>query len=69
MIQFQENNPTDSRMEGRADPISLDLSHYSWGPTSTTAVHWHLKIEDVGCDVSLTKNYCLTVSMQKNQLN
>ena len=50
-------------MEGRADPISLDLSHYSWGPTSTTAVDWHLKIEDVGCDVGLTKNYCLTVSI------
>ena len=39
------------------------------GPTNTTAVDWHLKVKDIKCNVGLTKNYCLTVSMQKNQLN
>ena len=33
--------------------------------TSTTAVDWHLKVKDKKCDVGLTKNYCITVSMQK----
>ena len=33
--------------------------------TSTTAVEWHLKVKDKKCDVGLTKNYCITVSMQK----
>ena len=31
MIQFQENTRTDSRMEGRTDPISQDLSSYCRG--------------------------------------
>ena len=35
------------------------------GLTSTTTVAWHLKVEDKNCDVGLTKNYCITVSMQK----
>ena len=30
-----------------------------------TAVDWHLKVKDTEHDVSLTKNYCTTVSMQK----
>ena len=33
--------------------------------TSTTAVDWHLKVKDKKCDVGLTKNYCITVSLQK----
>ena len=33
--------------------------------TSTTAVDWHLKVKDIEYDVGLTKNYCITVSMQK----
>ena len=37
--------------------------------TSTTAVDWHLKVKDKKCDVGLTKNYYITVSMQKNKLN
>ena len=35
------------------------------GPTSTTAVDWHLEVKDIEYDVDLTKNYCITVSMQK----
>ena len=33
--------------------------------TSTTAVDWHLKVKDKKSNVSLTKNHCITVSMQK----
>ena len=65
MIQFQENNPTESRMEGWTDPIHGTILATARGPTSTTAVDWHLKVKDVECNVSLTKNYCLTASMQK----
>ena len=36
------------------------------GQTSTTAVAWHLKVKDIEYDVGLTKNNCITVSMQKN---
>ena len=35
------------------------------GLTSTTAVNWHLKVKDIECYVGLTKNYGITVSMQK----
>ena len=38
------------------------------GPTSTTAVDWHLKVKDIeyhSCKNGLSKNCCLTVSMQK----
>ena len=35
------------------------------GLTSTTAVEWHLKVKHIGCNVCLTKNYCITVNMQK----
>ena len=33
--------------------------------TSTTAVDWHLKARNKKCNVVLTKDYCITVSMQK----
>ena len=65
MIQFQENTQTDSRMEGWGDHISQDSSSYGWGKsqTNTTSADWHLKVKEY--DVGLTKNYCITVSMQK----
>ena len=31
------------------------------GLTSTTAVDWHFKVKDMEYDVSLTKNYCITI--------
>ena len=34
------------------------------GLASTTAVDWHLEVKDIEYDIGLTKNYCLTVSMQ-----
>ena len=33
------------------------------GPSRTTAVDWQLKVKDIDCDVGLTKNYCITLSM------
>ena len=37
---------------------------------STTAEEWHLKVEHIEYDVSLTKNYCIKVCQNaKNQLN
>ena len=37
------------------------------GLTSMTEVEWHLKVKvkDIEYNVCLTKNYCITVSMQK----
>ena len=35
------------------------------GLTSKTTVNWHLKLKDIEYNVDLTKNYCITVSMQK----
>ena len=35
-------------------------------PTSTTARDWHLKVKDIEYDAGITKNYCITVSMQKS---
>ena len=35
------------------------------GLTSETGVNWHLKVKDIQYNVGLTKNYCITVSMQK----
>ena len=35
------------------------------GLTGTTTVDWHLKVKDIENDVCLTKNYCITVSIQK----
>ena len=49
MTQSQENN----------------LPTTARGRTSTTAVDWYFKAKVIEYNVSLTKNYCLTVSMQK----
>ena len=32
--------------------------------TNTTAGDWHLKVKDMEYHVSLTKNHCITVTMQ-----
>ena len=68
MLRLKEtwwSNSKESRMEGGTDPTSWNLSGYFSGPTSTTVVDWHLKIKVTEYDVGLTKNYSLTVSMQK----
>ena len=35
------------------------------GLASKTGIKWYLKIRDIEYTVGLTKNYCITVSMQK----
>ena len=35
------------------------------GLASKTAIKWHVKIKDIEYTIGLTKNYCITVSMQK----
>ena len=69
MIQFQESNQTDRKTDrktkGQLDPILQDLAGHYRGSASTTAIDWHLKVKDREQDVGLTKNYCITISMQK----
>ena len=69
MIEFQENLQTDARWEGWADPISQHPCSYCQGSNKynwhLNHVDWHLKVKVKKCYVSLTKNYCITVSMQK----
>ena len=65
MLQFQENNPTDSRVERWTDLCHGSLLATASGLTSTTAVDWHLKVKDIEYDPGLIKKYCLTVSKQK----
>ena len=64
MILFQENNLQAAEWkDGHTLPATAR------GPRSTNAADWHLKVKDIEHDVSQTKNYCLTVGMQKNQLH
>ena len=65
MIQFQENNPTDSRMERWIDPISWDPSGYCYGSNKYNCSRLRFNSQNIEYDVDLTKNYYLTVSMQK----
>ena len=67
MIQFHENTQTDVRRQGWTDPTSWDpiLPAIARGLASKTAINWHLKVKDIEYNVGLTKNYCITVSMQK----
>ena len=63
MIQFQENNQTDSKMEGQTGLFYRTLLARARRTTSTIAIDWHLKDKDIEYNVGLTKNYCITVSM------
>ena len=63
MIQFQQNNPTDSRMEEGTDPISQDPSGYCQGSNKYSCSRSAFKVKDIEYDICLTKNSCLTVSM------
>ena len=65
MIEFQENT---GQMSGGKDGQNLFgriLLAIADGLTSTTAVDWHIKVKDKKCDIGLTKNYCITISMKK----
>ena len=67
----KSNDPipkTLRQMAGEKDRQTLfhrTLWAIAEGPTSTAVVQWHLKVKDIECDVSLTTNYCITLSMQK----
>ena len=68
MIQFQE---TPRQVAGQKHEQTLfhrNLSGYRWGLKTATAVDCHLKVKDIECDVILSKNYCITVSIQKISL-
>ena len=69
MTQFQENTPTDSKMEG-----GQTLFHRTLLATARKnrrfqqiklQVDWHLKVKDIEYNVDKNKTYCLTVSMQE----
>ena len=66
MIQFQENKRTDSRMEDGQTLFHRILSAAAGGLASTTVVDWHLKVKDIQYNVGLTKNFSITVSLQKS---
>ena len=64
MIKFQDNRQMSGGKDGqtlfhRIPPATAR------GPTSTTAVYWHLKVKNKMCNVGLIKNYSIKVSMQK----
>ena len=66
MIQFKGNTETDGRREEWTDAISQDPFSYHQGSNKYNSADWHLKVKDKEeYDICPTKNYCITVSMQK----
>ena len=69
MIQFQENTQADGRKdkrtEGQTDPTLKDPSGYQQGSKKYNCSRLALKVKGTEKDVGLTKNYCITTSMQK----
>ena len=66
--QWSNSKKTTQETTGWKDGQTLfhgTLPGTTRGLTNITAVDWHLKVKDIEYDVGLTKNYCLTVSMQK----
>ena len=52
--------------DGQAKTLFLGiLPATTKGLASKTAIKWHLKVKNIEYNVGLTKNYCITVSMQK----
>ena len=64
MIQFQENAWRDSKTEERT-LFHRILPATTRGLANTTAVDWHLKVKNIEYNDGLTKNCCITFSMQK----
>ena len=69
MIQFQETIQQTAGWKDEQTLFHETIPATARSPMSATAVDWHLKVKDIEYDVGLTKNYCLTVSMQKIRLN
>ena len=81
MIEFQENILTDVKREEWKDPVSWDPSSYCLGSNKYNCSRLAFKVKDnkYNCsgpylkvkkkkkkkNASLTKNYCITVGMQK----
>ena len=64
--QNKPNNPIPIKRPYTYEQTLFHRTHpANRGPTSTTAVDWHLKVKDIRYDVALTKNYCIKVCMQK----
>ena len=64
MIQFQENTQMSGSKDGQILFHGILLAT-ARGLASKTAINWHLKVKDIEYNFGLTKNYCITVSMQK----
>ena len=65
MILFQENTQRLAGLKYGQTLLHRNFPANTTAPTSTIAVDWHLKVRDIDYNVGLTKNYCITVSMQK----
>ena len=66
--KLQVQTQTDGRKERRKNRQTLfhrTLLATVGGPTSITAVDRHLKVKDTEYDAGLTKNCCITTSLQK----
>ena len=71
-ISCSNSQKTLGQMTGRKNRQTLShriLPVTAGGLTSTFAVDWHLKVKDIEKVANITKNYCITVRMQNNQLN
>ena len=67
-IQWSNSKETRRHMSGGKDGQTIFHripQATAKGLTSTIAVYWHLKAKSEKCNVGLTKNYCIKVSMQK----
>ena len=67
-IWWSDFKKTPGQMSGGKDGKTLFiriLPATTRGLTSKTAVNWHLEVKDIEYNVGLTKNCCITVSMQK----
>ena len=64
MMEFQENTLADVWREEWTVLFHRILPPTAKDLTSTT-VNWYLKVKDKKCDVDLSKNYGIPISMQK----
>ena len=59
-------------MSGSKDKQTLFhgiLTATARGLASKTAINWHLKVKDIVYNAGLTKNYCITISIQKPSIH
>ena len=68
MIQFQENTQMSGSKDGQILFHGILLAT-ARGLASKTAINWHLKVKDIVYNAGLTKNYCITISIQKPSIH